>query len=163
LQQLADEATRLIPCRGACALLLDRRQESIERLVTAGRFPQPQAGGLAILLPPEVRREIRERGGGVVSAPQPVPAPLPSPPAQDFAQRNLLILGILLQDQSGFLLLADKQRDEDFHDRDVQLLTALVRHATVALGHARQFAETHDTQAEQHDLLQALITAQEQE
>ena len=162
-QQLADEAARLIPCRGACVILLDRRQERIERLVTAGRFPLPQAGDLAILLPQEVRREVRERGIVVLPAPHVVQALLRSPRAQDFAQRNLLILGLHPQDQSGFLLLADKQHDEDFQDRDVQLLTALVQQATVAIEHARQFAETHDTQAEQHGLLQALITAQEQE
>jgi len=163
IQQLADEAIRLIPCRGACAILLDYRQESIEHLVTAGRFPMPQADDLSILLPQEVRREVRERGVLVLPAPHAVQARLRSLRAQDFAQRNLLIIGMQSQDQSGFLLLTDKQHEEDFHDRDVQLLTALVQRATVAIAHAQQFAETHDIQAEQHGLLQALITAQEQE
>jgi len=163
IQQLTDEAARLIPCRGACAFLLDRRQQRIEHLVTAGRFPRPQASDLLILLPLEVRREVRERGVVVLPAPHAIQARLRSLRVQEFAQRNLLILGIQAHDQSGFLLLTDKQRDADFHDREVQLLTALVQHVVVAIKHARRFAETHDTQTEQHGLLQALITAQEQE
>jgi signal transduction histidine kinase len=163
MQRLAEEAVRLIPCRGACALLLDRRQERIEHLVTAGQFPLPQASDLSILLPQEVRRAVREQGTVVLQDPPALRARLRSPRVQDFAQRNLLIAGIQSHDQSGFLLLADNQRDENLPDRDIQLLTALVHQAAVAIKHARRFAETYDTQTEQHGLLRALINAQEQE
>jgi signal transduction histidine kinase len=163
LQRLAEEAVRLIPCRGACAFLLDRRQERIEHLVTAGQFPTPQASDLSALLPKEVRHAVREHGTVVLQDPHALRARLPSPRVQDFAQRNLLIAGIQPHDQGGFLILADTQHDENFPDRDVQLLTALVQQAAVALEHARRFAEAYDTQTEQHGLLHALINAQEQE
>ncbi|HJY82341.1 MAG TPA: GAF domain-containing sensor histidine kinase [Candidatus Binatia bacterium] len=162
-QRLADEAVQLIPCRGACAILLDRRRERIEHLVTAGRFPRPQAGDLSILLPKEVRHKVLEQGVVVLQNPHALHARLRSLRVQDFAQQNLLIVGIYYHHQGGFLLLADKHRDEDFHDRDVQLLTAVTQQAAVAIEHARLFAEAQETQTEQHGLLHALINAQEQE
>src|SRR5262249_52091871 len=163
IQRLADEAVRLIPCRGACAILLDRRQERIEHLVTAGRFPITKASGLSILPPKEVRHKVLEQGVVVLQNPHALHARLRSLRVQDFVQQNLLIVGIHHHHQGGFLMLADKHRDEDFHDRDVQLLTAVTQQAAVAIEHARLFAEAHDAQTEQHGLLHALIHAQEQE
>jgi len=163
MQRLAEEAAQFIPCRGACALLLDRRQERIEHLVTAGQFPLPQAGDLPLLLPKEIRRAVREQGAVALRDPQALRAQLRSPRVQDFAQHNLLIVGIRPREQSGFLILADSRRGENFPDRDLQVLTALARQAAAAIERARRSAETHDTHTEQHGLLRALINAQEQE
>src|SRR5215510_16565523 len=113
MQRLAEEAAQFIPCRGACALLLDRRQERIEHLVTAGQFPLPQAGDLLLLLPKEIRRAVREQGAVVLRDPQALRAQLRSPRVQDFAQHNLLIVGIRPREQSGFLILADDRRGEN--------------------------------------------------
>ncbi len=162
-QRLADEIVRLIPCHGACVLLLDPRRERAEHLVTSGRFPMPQAGDLLILLPEEVRHEVMEHGSVVLKDPHALHTRLRSLRVQEFAQQNLLIAGISHHHQGGFLLLADKHSGEDFHESDIRLLTAVAEQAAIAIEHARLFAETHDAQAEQHGLLQALINAQEQE
>jgi len=162
IQRLADEAVHLIPCHGACVILLDPRRERAEHLVTAGRFPMPQTGDLPILLPKEVRHEVLEQGIVVLKDPHALHTRLRSLRVQEFAQQNLLIAGIRHHHQEGFLFLADKHHSEDFHESDIRLLTAVADQAAVAIEHARLFAETYDAQAKQHGLLHALINTQEQ-
>jgi len=82
---------------------------------------------------------------------------------QEFARQNLLIAAVGPSQQEGFLLLADKVGGEDFQESDVRLLTAIAGQAVVAIENAQAFAEAHDAQADQRELLHALIDAQEQE
>lgn len=163
LQRLADEIGRLIPCRGACVILLDRDQEEVEHIVTAGRFPAPLASDLPVLLPLEVRAEVLAQGTLMLNSPHAIHTRLRSLRAQEFAQQSLLITGRRLHQYVGFLILADKRGEAGFRDRDAQVLAAVAEHIATAIENACLFADVRNTQAEQRELLHALISAQEQE
>ena len=163
LQRLADGAVRLIPCRGAGVILLDDRQAGAEHIVTSGRFPPLLTSDLPILLPKEVRKEVLEHGVVVLNDAPTIHSRLRSLRVQEFAQRNLLIAGIRHQQAEGFLILADKHGDQNFHANEVRLLRAVTGQAAVAIENARLFTAACNAQTEQQGLLQALINAQEQE
>jgi len=163
LQCLAEEAVRLIPCRGACAILLNRRQEGAEHIATAGQFPMPQIADLPVLLPKEVRHEALEQRVVVLNSSHAIHTRLRSLRVQEFARQNLLIATVGSSQPEGFLILTDKLGGEDFQESDVYWLTAIASQAAVAIENARTFAQACDTQANQRGLLHELIDAQEQE
>jgi signal transduction histidine kinase len=163
LQKLAEELLSLVPCRGTCVVLPPHRQEDFDHIVTAGRFPKAQRGDLPVLLPKEVRQEAVERGVVVLNGAPAIHTRLRSLRVQEFAQKNLLIVALRAPQPEGFLILADKNGEADFHDNDVTLMVAIAEHAGLAIEKARRFADLRIARDKQHGLLHALITAQEQE
>ncbi len=163
LRRLVDEAVQLIPCRGAGLILLNRRQDGVERTVTSGRFSAPSAGELRGALTKGVLHEALAQGAVVLNTPQAIHARLHSLQMKECAQQNLLIVGMRRQQHVGFFMLADKHGGEGFRDDEVHMLTTLAEQAVVAIENAREFAQARDAEAERRGLLHAVISAQEQE
>lgn len=163
LQNFVDELLKLIPCRGAALILLDRNQEEPEHVITYGEASSSVGGDLSTLLPKEIFLEILERKSLVFNSPQELHDRLGSRRGRVFAHHNLFVGCIRRHQHLAFLLLADRIGAEGFRPSDTQLFTSVVDTAAIAIENARLFDDIQAAEKKQRHLLHGIIRAQEQE
>lgn len=164
LQQLVDEMVRLVPCRGAGVILLDRQQKRVDRVAGTGQFTVPPAPELNISLTNGVLRNVLEQGLLVLDSSHMIRTRFQSSPQmQEWARHNMALVRLQIQSPIGCLVWSDKKGAQGFDAADIQLLTSAATQAAIAIEKAWQFENARNAEAEQHGLLNAIITAQEQE
>jgi len=164
LQQLADELWRQIPCRGACVVFLERHRRRADRVSAAGELQIPPASELNAALTNGLLHDALEQGTVMLDSPLLIRTRLQSSPQmQAWAQQNILIVRLYTQSPVGCLALTDKRSVGGFTHEDMQLLTAVAEHATLAILKAWEVEQTRDTEAHRRGLLRAVIRAQEEE
>lgn len=163
LQKFVDEMVKLIPCRSAALILLDRRQEEPEHVITHGEVPSSISSDFPTLLPKEIFLEVLERRIVVFNTPQELHDRLGALHRRVFAHHNLFVGCIRRHQHLAFLLLADRIGTEGFRPRDMQTFTAVMEAAAVAIENARLFDDVQVAEKKHRDLLHGIINAQEQE
>ena len=164
LQQLADELLRQVPCRGVSVLLLEPHRRRADRVAASGRLTIPPATELNAALNNGLLHDALEQGIVLLDTPSLIRARLPfSPRMQEWADHNILIVRLTTQEPIGCIVLTDKPRVGGFTHEDTQLLTAVARHAALAITKALESEQMRTTEADHQGLLRALIHAQEEE
>jgi signal transduction histidine kinase len=163
LQQFIDEIAKLIPSRGALLILLDRRQEEPEYVVTHGQVPPAVGNDLSTLLPREVFLEVLERRAVIFNSSRELQERLGARPLKEFVHHNLFIGGIRHRHHLAFLLLADRVGEKGFLPQDLGIFTAIAEGAALAIENARLLTDLREAEQKHRELLHGLVNAQEQE
>jgi signal transduction histidine kinase len=163
LQQLVDAVLKLIPCRGAVLILLDRNQEKPEYVMASGQAPPAIGHDLAALLPRDLFFEVLERKTVLLNTPQELHRRLSGLYTREFARQSLFVGSLRHQQHLAFLLLADRVGRAGFLARDEQAFAALREAAKIAIANARRFEEVQEAEKRHRELLHGLMQAQEQE
>lgn len=164
LQQLANGLLRQIPCRGACVVFLEHHRRRANRVAAAGELQIPPASELNAALTNGLLNDALEQGIVMLDSPLLIRARFqPSLQMRAWAQQNILIVRLHAQSPIGCLVLTDKRSVGGFTHEDIQLLTTVAEHATVAILKAWEVEQMRETEADRRGLLQAVIRAQEEE
>ncbi len=164
LQQLADELTRLVPCRGAGVLLIDSQRKRTDRVAASDRFPVPTPSELNASLTNGVLQRVLEHGIVVLDSSDQIRTQLQiTPQMQEWAQDNLLIVRLNAQLPLGCIVLGDKKGGHPFDAADIQLLTLAAEDTAVLIERAWELEDARATEHSQRHSLRMIIRAQEQE
>ena len=164
LQQLADELLRQVPCRGVSILLLEPHRRRADRVAASGRLTIPPATELNAALDNGLLYDALEQGVVLFDTPSLIRTRLPfSPRMQEWADHNILIVRLTTREPIGCIVLTDKPNVGGFTHEDIQLLTAVARHAALAITKASESEQIRATEADHQGLLRALIHTQEEE
>ena len=164
LQQLANELLRQIPCRGVGIVCLERHRRRVDRVAAAGELEIPPASELNAALTNGLLHDALEQGTVMLDSSLLIRTRLQSSPQmQAWALQNILIVRLHAQSSVGCLVLTDKRSVGGFTHEDMQLLTAVAEHATLAIIKASEVEQTRGTEADRRGLLRAVIRAQEEE
>lgn len=163
LQQFTEEICRLLSCRSALLILLDRQQESPEHVITVGQAPSSAGQDLKALLPTDVFLEALEQRTVIFNTSQELRRGLGSYHARSLAQQSLFVGSIRHHQHLAFLLLADRAGRRGFLPEDRQIFLAAAEIAKLAIDNARCYEDLQNADRKHRDLLHGLINAQEQE
>lgn len=163
LQQFIEEMAKLIPGRGSLLILLDRRQEEPEYVITHGQVPTSVGNNILTLLPREVFLEALERRTVIFNSPQELQDRLTARPLKEFAHHNLLVGSIRHRHHLAFLIIADRVGEKGFLPQDLEIFTSVAEGAALAVENARLFSDLRETEQKHRELLHGLVNAQEQE
>jgi signal transduction histidine kinase len=154
LVRILREAARVLPCRGAAILLLDRRRETVERVLVTERFARPADDTIEQSLRGGMLKEAREKNVRIWNDADELGERRTAEPLRDLAGcRNAAVITIRRRDTLGFLLMVDKAGSEGFTDEDRDLLSTVADQAAVAIENARLVEDV----LESHDRGQALL------
>lgn len=163
LSRLLREAANVIPCRGACLILLDRSGERSEQVASAGGFPRPTPNELEASLRGGVLRRASEEGALVVEGAESLSQNLRCESVKRFVKQSFAVVPIRRRRVLGFLVVADKPGRQPFDTEDVALLSAVADQAAVAIENAWLMAEVSEARDRRRELLWQLIHAEEEE
>jgi signal transduction histidine kinase len=163
LQQFIEEMAKLIPSRGSLLILLDRRQEEPEYVVTQGQASTSVGNDILTLLPREVFLEVLEQQAVIFNSPRELQDRITSRPLKEFARHNLLVASIRRRQHLAFLLIADRVGEKGFLPQDLEIFTSVAEGAALAIENARLFSDLRETEQKHRELLHGLVNAQEQE
>jgi signal transduction histidine kinase len=159
LGRIVREAAHVIPCRGAAILLFDRGRDTVERVLVAGDFAEPEPRAIEASLRRGVLREARERGPLIRNEPRAASAHA----EPEFQSENLAVVPIRRRADLGFLVMVDKATAERFTEDDLGLLSAVADQAAVAIENARLVEDVLEARDRGQELLRRLMHAEEQE
>lgn len=163
LQQFIEEIAKLIPSRGSLLILLDRRQEEPEYVVTHGQAATSIGNDILTLLPRDVFLEVLERRAVIFNSPRELQERISARPLKEFAHQNLLVGSIRHRQHLAFLIIADRVGEKGFLPQDLEIFTSIAEGAALAIENARLFSDLHETEHRHRELLHGLVNAQEQE
>ena len=127
-------------------LLLEPHRRRVDRIAASGRLTIPPATELNAALNNGLLHDALEQGIVLLDTPSLIRARLPfSPRMQEWADHNILIVRLTTQEPSGCIVLTDKPRVGGFTHEDTHLLTAVARHAALAITKALESEQdAHD-------------------
>lgn len=164
LQQLANELTQLVPCRGAGVLLVDPQRKRTDYIVTSGRLLRPPDNELNGSLTHGVLQRVLEEGTIVLTSGDQIRTQLQTTPRmQEWAQDNLVLVRLHGQYPLGCIVLADKKGGLSFDAADLQLLAQIAEDTATLIERAWELEDARVVEHAQRDSLRKIIRAQEQE
>lgn len=164
LQRVADELTRLIPCRSAGVLLIDSQRKRTDRVAASERFLIPSADELNASLTNGVLHQALEQGTVILHSVDQIRTQMQTTPQmQEWAQDNLVIVRLNAQYPLGCIVLADKKGGQSFDAADLQLLTLTAEDTATLIEKAWDLEDARNAAHSHRDSLRMIMSAQEQE